>query len=140
MNRPSINPRCPHCDVRHKAVDQWKCKERQEAEKLEVPSDRPTQVERVRCYSCDHEYAARPGRIDTACPVCGSDSFTHGCSSAESNARHVVPRDDLMVHNTSGDECTCGPTTESVMRDDGSNGWLITHHSLDGRETGCDES
>ena len=23
---------------------------------------------------------------------------------------------------------------EAVFRDDGSNGWLVTHHSLDGRE------
>jgi len=28
----------------------------------------------------------------------------------------------------------CGPTVEPVVRDDGSMGWLIVHHSLDGRE------
>lgn len=48
---------------------------------------------------------------------------------------HVEPLDDLIVHDTDSDDgCVCGPTSEPVMRDDGSNGWLITHHSLDGRE------
>ena len=47
---------------------------------------------------------------------------------------HVLPIGDLIEHEDVGDECACGPTTEPVMRDDGSNGWLITHHSLDGRE------
>lgn len=47
---------------------------------------------------------------------------------------HVIPLDDLIDHDTSGDEqCVCGPDTEHVPTDDG-DGWLITHHSLDGRE------
>jgi hypothetical protein len=46
---------------------------------------------------------------------------------------HVMPRDDLIEHATSGD-CTCGPRTEPVEREDGSMGWLLVHHSLDGRE------
>ena len=45
---------------------------------------------------------------------------------------HVIPKDDLMCH-LAGD-CPCGPSTEPVPRDDGSMGWLIIHHSLDGRE------
>ena len=28
---------------------------------------------------------------------------------------------------------------KAVFRDDGSNGWLVTHHSLDGREQQEDE-
>jgi hypothetical protein len=36
-------------------------------------------------------------------------------------------------HDTVGD-CLCGPTVEAVFREDGSNGWLTVHHSLDGRE------
>lgn len=48
---------------------------------------------------------------------------------------HVVPVNDLVEHDSSGADCVCGPTVEPVMRDDGSNGWLITHNSLDGRET-----
>lgn len=46
---------------------------------------------------------------------------------------HVVPRNDLIEHDSSED-CACGPTPEAVFRDDGSNGWVYTHHSLDGRE------
>ena len=46
---------------------------------------------------------------------------------------HTMPVNDLIEHITSED-CTCGPTTEPVKRDDGSIGWLFLHHSLDGRE------
>jgi hypothetical protein len=46
---------------------------------------------------------------------------------------HVEPVNDLIEHEDSED-CWCGPRVEAVFRDDGSNGWLITHHSLDGRE------
>lgn len=45
---------------------------------------------------------------------------------------HVLPVGDVVEHLF--DECPCGPSTEPVPRDDGSMGWLITHHSLDGRE------
>lgn len=45
---------------------------------------------------------------------------------------HVIPDDDLIHHTEHG--CACGPRTEPVQRDDGSYGWLLTHHSLDGRE------
>lgn len=45
---------------------------------------------------------------------------------------HVVPIDDGIVHLP--EDCVCGVTTEAVQRDDGSYGWLVTHHSLDGRE------
>lgn len=47
---------------------------------------------------------------------------------------HVLPVDDLIEHEDTGDDCPCGPTVEPVQRDDGSYGWLISHHSLDGRE------
>ncbi len=49
---------------------------------------------------------------------------------------HVHPVNDLVEHDTSeidgepfNDECVCGPDVEPV-----GTGWLITHHSLDGRE------
>lgn len=45
---------------------------------------------------------------------------------------HVQPRGDLIEHTH--DMCPCGPTASYVPQPDGSNGWLITHHSLDGRE------
>lgn len=47
---------------------------------------------------------------------------------------HVIPVNDLIAHDTSGDDCPCGPRTEPVFRADGTNGWLIRHNSLDGRE------
>ena len=45
---------------------------------------------------------------------------------------HVFPIGDLVEHADT--DCICGPTLDAVFRDDGSNGWLYTHHSLDGRE------
>jgi len=49
---------------------------------------------------------------------------------------HVIPVGDLVGHDTGTAEpdCACGPRVEPVQRDDGSMGWLIVHHSLDGRE------
>jgi hypothetical protein len=47
---------------------------------------------------------------------------------------HVVPAGDLVEHVCGGGDCICGPTVEPVQREDGSYGWLVTHHSLDGRE------
>ncbi|MGW9447042.1 hypothetical protein [Bacillus mobilis] len=52
------------------------------------------------------------------------------------NTVHVYPTGDLVEHDTDTTEadCACGPTTRPITRDDGSIGWVITHHSLDGRE------
>jgi hypothetical protein len=47
---------------------------------------------------------------------------------------HTYPVRDLIEHDTDCGECPCGPTTEAVFREDGSNGWHVIHHSLDGRE------
>jgi hypothetical protein len=47
---------------------------------------------------------------------------------------HTYPVGDLIEHETEGDGCVCGPTAEPVKRDDGSVGWHMLHHSLDGRE------
>jgi hypothetical protein len=49
---------------------------------------------------------------------------------------HVWPEHDRVQHNTEDDagDCICGPATEPVKREDGSIGWVIRHHSLDGRE------
>lgn len=49
---------------------------------------------------------------------------------------HVFPVADVIEHDTDGGECLCGPTTEAVPREDGSFGWVVVHHSLDGREFG----
>lgn len=47
---------------------------------------------------------------------------------------YALPRGDLIAHDSDGGDCPCGPTTEPVPRDDGSYGWVVVHHSLDGRE------
>lgn len=46
---------------------------------------------------------------------------------------HVVPIRDAIVHKVA-DDCLCGPT-RTVAREDRPDGWLLTHHSLDGRES-----
>lgn len=46
---------------------------------------------------------------------------------------HVVPVGDTVEHVTTND-CPCRPTDQSVAEDDGSVGWVVVHHSLDGRE------
>lgn len=51
-----------------------------------------------------------------------------------SDTIHTHPIGDLIEHDTASDDCACGPTIEAVKRDDGSAGWHILHHSLDGRE------
>ena len=46
---------------------------------------------------------------------------------------HVHPLGDVIEHELT-DDCVCGPPARPVVRDDGSMGWLMVHHSLDGRE------
>lgn len=54
----------------------------------------------------------------------------------DSDVRHGSPIDDQVKHDTSTTQpdCACGPEVQPVQRDDGSMGWVIVHHSLDGRE------
>lgn len=47
---------------------------------------------------------------------------------------HVHPLGDLIEHDTETDDCVCVPTARTVAQDDGSIGWVMVHHSLDGRE------
>lgn len=51
-----------------------------------------------------------------------------------SNTWHVLPDRDYILHDIDSEDCVCGPKIEAVPRTDGSFGWLIVHHSLDGRE------
>ena len=51
-----------------------------------------------------------------------------------SDTVHVYPRDDLVEHELEGTDCVCGPAVERVEKDGGGDGWLVIHHSLDGRE------
>ena len=46
---------------------------------------------------------------------------------------HVYPVNDLVSHETEGDGCVCGPTSELVQAEHGDE-WILIHHSLDGRE------
>ena len=46
---------------------------------------------------------------------------------------HVHPAGDLIEHELTG-ECPCGPESRREELEDGQDGWLIIHHSLDGRE------
>jgi hypothetical protein len=48
-------------------------------------------------------------------------------------AVHVVPLDDVTVHEFSED-CPCGPHARIVPCEGRSAGWVHTHHSVDGRE------
>lgn len=56
------------------------------------------------------------------------------CGEESSTGWHVYPTDDAISHDIDTDECICGVRTEAVQRADGSVGWLLVHHSLDGRE------
>lgn len=46
---------------------------------------------------------------------------------------HITPIGDLIEHELT-EECPCGPQQQLVQHDDAPDGWLIVHHSLDGRE------
>lgn len=50
---------------------------------------------------------------------------------------HVHPTEDLIEHVIDDEEpCVCGATEVPAPRSDGSIGWIVLHHSLDGRELG----
>lgn len=50
------------------------------------------------------------------------------------NHVHVRPIGDIVWHQWNGDDCVCVPDIEHVPNEHGPDGWLYTHHSLDGRE------
>ena len=45
---------------------------------------------------------------------------------------HCMPVNDLIEHTYV--DCPCVPEVIPVEREDGSVGWVMAHHSLDGRE------
>ena len=47
---------------------------------------------------------------------------------------HVAPNNDLIEHDLESDDCICGPRIDPVKADDGSMGWVVVHHTMDGRE------
>ncbi|WP_062077720.1 hypothetical protein [Demequina globuliformis] len=54
--------------------------------------------------------------------------------SAHPGIVHTYPVNDLIEHETEGDDCACGPTIEPIKAETGEMNWHILHHSLDGRE------
>jgi hypothetical protein len=63
-------------------------------------------------------------------------SLSHIRGATKVTTLHVTPLCDLVVHDTSTAEpdCVCGPEVRPAAQEDGSVGWLLVHHSLDGRE------
>jgi len=47
---------------------------------------------------------------------------------------HTMPVNDVS-EDEADDDCFCGPTPDPVHREDGSIGWGMVHHSVDGRES-----
>ncbi|MFJ9671328.1 hypothetical protein ACIRP5_11140 [Streptomyces sp. NPDC101221] len=49
---------------------------------------------------------------------------------------HVTPISDQVDHDTSTAEADCvrGPEVRPALQAGGAVGWLLVHHSLDGRE------
>lgn len=48
---------------------------------------------------------------------------------------YVHPLRDTVEHTLDPDgDCVCGPRVELVQDPDGDDAWILTHHSLDGRE------
>lgn len=47
---------------------------------------------------------------------------------------HVVPTNDLIEHDTSGEDCICGPRVGPAEAADGTRSWMVVHFSLDNRE------
>lgn len=45
----------------------------------------------------------------------------------------ILPIADLIEHSEDSD-CVCQPSLERVDNEDGGDAWVVTHHSLDGRE------
>jgi hypothetical protein len=45
----------------------------------------------------------------------------------------VHPLNDQVTHDLPYEDCVCGPTSELLQTGEG-DAWVLTHHSLDGRE------
>lgn len=71
--------------------------------------------------------------VNGVCQTCGTNYNAEMPGKGEWITAHVMPRGDLVEHEAS-DDCPCGPASVPVTREDGSVGWNIIHHSLDGRE------
>lgn len=47
---------------------------------------------------------------------------------------HIAPVNDLIGHDVETGSCVCGPALEEAPTGSGTQGLLIIHRSLDGRE------
>lgn len=58
------------------------------------------------------------------------------CHTDDDGPQHHWPVGDIIEHevDVNDDRCACGPITRGEKRADGTIGWVIVHHSLDGRE------
>lgn len=56
------------------------------------------------------------------------------CTQVEEGVVHVTPVGDLVPHQLD-DDCVCGPRVEIRQSQDGPDGHLHVHPSLDGRES-----
>jgi hypothetical protein len=70
---------------------------------------------------------------DRATKSSGGTETAETITARRAVSMHVLPVGDLIEHETT-DECPCGPRSEIVKREDGSVGWVVVHHALDGRE------
>ena len=90
-------------------------------------------VHRFPCPTCEGPSRETEGMV---CQVCGWD-YSQGEKPAPGamSTAHVVPVGDLIEH-PADEDCVCGPTPEPIEKEDGAVHWIVTHHSLDGREAG----
>ena len=73
--------------------------------------------------------------VNGVCQACGTNYNAEMPGKGDDNTVHVLPVGDAVMHDPA-DDCACGPASEPIKRADGSVGWVVTHHSLDGREAG----
>lgn len=61
----------------------------------------------------------------------GLDGHDAGCADCRPGEWLALEAADDGSADT---DCPCGPTPELVADGHGPDGWLVTHHTLDGRE------
>lgn len=92
------------------------------------------------CQTCGTDYGTPTDSVGGRAPgdaprIVGTGARFVAVPPTGTTTAHVIPVDDLVEHDV-GEDRACGPTPESVKQDDGSVVWVVTHHSLDGRERG----
>lgn len=49
-------------------------------------------------------------------------------------SQHITPAEDSFMHGF--EDCECGPDVRRERREDGTYGWVYTHHALTGPGAG----